>query len=232
MDFAGAVYWRAKQGALPEEYEDAWCGPTRSGDGVRAAVADGATESAFAGLWARLLADGLVREGRGLLCVPGELRTVREEWNRAVSGRLPGRPWYVLEKAEQGAFAAALLLELLPDGEWSALAVGDCCLFQVRGRKVLLSWPFDNASGFGNRPELLGSRDGGADVTPLSITGVFSAGDTFLLATDALAAHLFQIDHDRLHQILSDRLERLASAEPEPRNDDLTLMRVEVLSLP
>lgn len=46
-----------KEGNKPEEYEDAFAGDPRSG---RFAVADGASESSFACLWAKLLVNGFV----------------------------------------------------------------------------------------------------------------------------------------------------------------------------
>ena len=47
-----------KHGHTAEEYEDATAEPVAAGDGtVRVAVADGATESAFAGAWARTLVE-------------------------------------------------------------------------------------------------------------------------------------------------------------------------------
>src|SRR3989441_8753980 len=47
------------------------------------------------------------------------------------SRRLAGRPlpWFASEKAEQGAFAAFLGVEIdAHKNRWTALAVGDCCL--------------------------------------------------------------------------------------------------------
>jgi hypothetical protein len=67
-----AIRWRAfalhKDGNRPDEYEDAYAGNPRVG---RFAVADGASESSFAALWAKLLVDGFVatREGAATLLV-------------------------------------------------------------------------------------------------------------------------------------------------------------------
>src|SRR5207302_4732652 len=56
------VFSCPKLGNSLEEYEDAWAHrQTRTPVGIRVAVADGATESSFAKLWAVLLAESYVR---------------------------------------------------------------------------------------------------------------------------------------------------------------------------
>ena len=56
------VFSCPKLGNSHEEYEDAWAHRhTRTPGGIRVAVADGATESSFAKLWAALLAQSYVR---------------------------------------------------------------------------------------------------------------------------------------------------------------------------
>src|SRR3954471_6828632 len=93
--------WRAlrlpKRGHTPEEYEDAFAADPAAG---RFAVADGASESAFAGEWARLLAEPYVAaSGPGT----GWLEGARDRWVAALAGR--ELPWYLEEKFEQGAYA-------------------------------------------------------------------------------------------------------------------------------
>jgi hypothetical protein len=79
------------------------------------------------------------------------------------------------------------------DGAWSALAVGDSCLFLVRDGQLHTALPLSDPEAFGNQPLLLGSRaaanaplrEAGAIVTA---DGTWQPGDTFLLMSDALAA--------------------------------------------
>src|SRR5262249_11264346 len=92
-----------KRGHRPEEYEDAAAGDGRSG---RFAVADGATESAFAGDWSRLLAEAFVRDSVLVKGWPNWLPEVRNRWLEAVGKR--DLPWYLEEKFAQGAFATLL----------------------------------------------------------------------------------------------------------------------------
>ncbi|PSQ69788.1 MAG: hypothetical protein BRD29_00935 [Bacteroidetes bacterium QH_2_67_10] len=54
--FRGRAFWAPKGGAGVEEYEDAFS-VSESSAPFRTAVADGATEAAFARRWARFLAD-------------------------------------------------------------------------------------------------------------------------------------------------------------------------------
>src|SRR5205814_9053435 len=62
MGDAAALTWRSfhvpKQGHTAAEYEDGWAAAPESG---RFAIADGASESAFAGAWARTLVDAAVQ---------------------------------------------------------------------------------------------------------------------------------------------------------------------------
>src|SRR2546422_3382547 len=93
-------------------------------------VADGATESSFAKLWAVLLAESYVRSELAGAEFFARLKPARRFWRRRLAGR--PLPWFASEKAEQGAFAAFLGVQIdAHKNRWTALAVGDCCLMQV-----------------------------------------------------------------------------------------------------
>jgi hypothetical protein len=179
-----------KRGHRPEEYEDA-----AAGDGGRGrfAVADGATESAFAGDWSRLLAEAFVTEpvmDRGW---PDWLPPVRGRWLETVGRR--ELPWYLEEKFAQGAFATLLGIEFTPAAtggwDWRAVAVGDCCLFHLRGPELVCSFPLDAADDFNSTPALICSRP--AALPPdHRAKGRARHGDTFLLLSDALAQWAFR----------------------------------------
>jgi hypothetical protein len=166
-----------RRGNAADEYEDAFAADAAVG---RFALADGASESSFAGLWARLLVEGFVRP------TPGWLAEARRGWAERVDGR--SLPWYAEAKRDDGAFATFLGL-VLAAGRWHAMAVGDTCLFQVRGERLVTAFPLGNSADFGNRPGLIGSRppaDPGAEAHTEG-GGEWDAGDRFLLMTDALA---------------------------------------------
>jgi hypothetical protein len=182
--------WRAfhlpREGHTPTEYEDAFAGDPARG---RFAVADGASESAFAGDWARLLVQAYVRR-------PGPwsawLPAVRRRWHR--QGQKRELPWYAEAKFQEGAYAALLGIAF-DGGRWQAEAVGDSCLFVVRGQRLARSFPLRRASEFGNRPSLLGSRRrqaGQPRARRFRLQGGCRPGDVFCLMTDALAQWFLQ----------------------------------------
>src|SRR5262245_2430901 len=191
------VFWMPKAGNALSEYEDAFW-PRQVGFGatspvLRLAVADGATETSFSGLWARLLVSSY---GRGRLTeemAGDELRKIRRVWRRAV-GHKP-LPWYAEEKLRSGAFSSLAGLTISPSGkgsagagDWQATAIGDSCLFQMRGGDLIRSYPFSQADEFNSRPQLISSLDGADEDFPAhKVWGSWEASDTFFLMTDALA---------------------------------------------
>jgi len=196
--FACHVFSMPKEGNTPAEYEDAfWPREALSFDSVpiRLAVADGATETSFSGLWARLL---VTAYGRGRLAEKDwhiDLPKIRRAWRRAV-GQKP-LPWYAEEKLRAGAYSSLLGLTILSpqprdarEGTWHALAVGDSCLVQARGDEMISSFPFSRADEFNSRPLLVSSLDShdDAESEARQASGRWTSGDAFFLMTDALAA--------------------------------------------
>jgi len=183
------MHWRAwslpKKGHRPDEYEDAAAGDARRG---RFAVADGASESSFAALWAWLLACEFVRAPLG-----GKrpwsawLPPLREHWAQELVGR--ELPWYAEEKLQLGAFATLLGL-VVGKARWRAVAVGDSCLFHLRTGRLLRAFPVSRSEDFGNTPGLVGSRTPPPQEVEQHQTraqGKWQPNDRFLLMTDALA---------------------------------------------
>lgn len=200
---------------------------------ARLAVADGATETAFAGSWARTLAAALVR--------PDATRD--DGWERAVEAArqahaahvaraLPGLPWYAAAKAEQGSAATALALRIDAGGAWAARAVGDVCLLVVRAGALRLAWPIDDPAAFSDTPALVSSRPGRA-ATAVCVDGTWQPGDAFVVATDAVAAWLMRADAARaLHwddEAFAGAVAR-ARADGTLRNDDATLVCIETMA--
>lgn len=241
-----------KAGNAPSENEDAWAPEQSSafeGALLRVAVADGATESLFSGSWARLLArafvDGRLEAPSALVQI---LPVLQRQWHEDAGSR--ELPWYAQEKLLEGAFATLLGVRLEDSRErdavatWTALAVGDSCLFQVRGDRLLRSFPLESAASFGSRPFLVSTSAGqNARVAEAarSEAGAVHAGDVLLLMTDALA-HWFLSEHERggmpwlaLPSGTTEDLPRAFShfvdglrADKAIRNDDVTLLRLTV----
>ena len=250
-------FWVPKHGSSAEEYEDAFA-PTRggelAGEGLRFAVADGATEAAFAKLWARLLVAAYRKGwigGRTPATHDG-LERLGRLWQRRVSGK--PLPWYAEEKVRSGSFAALCGLELsvseddtaAPSGRpensargtWKCWTVGDCCLFHLRGERLLGSFPVEAPEDFGSRPVLLATkmaRNGAALASAGSAWGDWAAGDAFYLMSDAIACW-FLTEHTsgrppwrEAHELDAEGFPGWVSGLREERglrNDDVTLMRI------
>lgn len=238
-----------KRGNAPDEYEDAFAGDATS---ARFAVADGASESSFTATWANLLVESFVAaKGRSWHDLDW-LDPPRRHWADDVDPR--PLPWYAEEKREQGAYATLLGVVFRKvrrraggreGGSWRALAVGDSCLFRLRGGKLLKSFPLARSADFGNQPALLGSRGRPMDTPPQGIRrarGKWRPGDRFLLMTDALAEWMLR--RNEQEQRPADDINRLlAESNPQEafaawveerrngqglRNDDVTLVIIDL----
>jgi hypothetical protein len=236
--------WLPKSGNTPEEYEDAFWPDhviDREVGAFRCAVADGATETSFSGLWARILVRAWCKGRLEASQMELHLPKLQRIWQRAIGSR--PLPWYAEEKVRAGAFASLLGLELsfessepCTSGKWRALAVGDTCLFHVRGRRLLCAFPLELSASFGNTPHLVSSKANGNGqlASHLRIAdGTWRGGDVFLMLTDALAAWYLRLREQRRAPrlpVVAD-FEEWVGCQRAARllkNDDLTAMRVEV----
>lgn len=244
------VFWVQKAGSSIAEYEDAFSpeGPTRaSAESFRFAIADGATESSFSGVWARMLVASFVESNDGMN-VPNLLANARPRWAAEVGQK--ELPWYAAAKIQGGAFASFLSLHLRHsrDGrrhsEWRAQAVGDSCLVLVRDEGVVCRFPLEHSSAFGSAPYLLSSSpDGSAalDEHLCIAEGMCEPGDALYLMTDALACWFMAEDEagrapwrvlrdlntEDQAESFDEMIARLRG-EGTLKNDDSTLMRIDV----
>ena len=223
-------------------------GPATSGS-ARIAISDGASESAFARDWARILTHSFVADHPDLCSLTEDslrdwLTPAQEEWSAGVPWE--SIPWHGEAKARAGAFATLLGLRIdpVPDDtsrlEWEAMAVGDSCLFVVREERVSLSFPLEDAAQFDNLPALVCSNPDNTEGLREGLRrhrGECGPGDLFVLATDALAQWflandavgerpwqtLLSLDPSAWRQWVEEQ--RLAGLM---RNDDTTLLLVTV----
>ena len=240
-----------KRGNSDEELEDAYAVSAVDG---RFAVADGATEAVCSDIWARLLVTEFIAAP---VQTPEQwtdsLARMRQAWWSDVRQRT--LPWYAEHKLEQGAAATFVVLHVHPTGDWAAVAVGDSCLFHLRGDTLLRAFPLESSHDFNNRPPLVRSclsppelpqQQSPAHELPLpQIIGSWELGDRFLLMTDALAQWFLQgveqqapvLDSVRRLVAVADDRQRLETEINELRvgqhlrNDDVTLLVVE-MSIP
>ncbi len=185
-----------KEGNSVEECEDTI---DFSLESRRFAVSDGATESVFSDFWSQ----NLVRQFLSGSEFPTAdnfqdwLVPVQEEWKNQIDW--DNLPWFTEQKIKYGAYAAFAGIEFssrtqLDEGRESlffkAVAVGDCCMFQIRDDSLIHSFPIKDSHAFDNQPHLLSSSPGGnphLQNQVFNLSGNCLPGDKFILASDAMA---------------------------------------------
>lgn len=266
-----------KQGNTEEECEDScFILPSTEMNGecygpLVVSISDGASESMFAGVWSSMVAARAARRVYNLpatISSPGDsfrrlITQLVERWDgwvvdyigrRAQHG--PPLRWYEEAKLASGASATLLAVRIDPssvqggEGAWHAAALGDSCVFQVRGYEVMSRFPVRSSADFDITPNLLASRNINLDLIcqrTLFAEGSFGAGDDFFLMTDALAAwFLYTVETSPRSEIGAtlDVLRRLGRsqntahfqtwvasliADGALRNDDVTFTYIKVL---
>lgn len=221
-----------KAGNAIAECEDIWQ-KSKSDHNMAIALSDGATESSFAREWAKELVNAFVNRG-----VEDWLSPLQVTWQQWLKNQ--NLSWFAKRKAEKGAYATFLSLEIRADLSWQALAVGDSCLFVVRDHHFQTSFPLQSSHEFNNRPKLVGTHVKIPNVSFFKINGEAQVGDRFYLTTDAIACWIFkQLESNqnpwlKLDQISSQEL--FASWVSELRdqyaiaNDDTTLLCLKIRS--
>jgi serine/threonine protein phosphatase PrpC len=199
MRFSLHHFCLQKLGNEEADYEDAFA-PKIEGiidqETFAIAIADGATESSFASEWARMLTRAFVKERfTNIQALQVRTEILSKRWHTFVNRR--PLPWFAEEKVRLGAFTTLLGVELASNsngsdesGSWSAIAVGDSCLFQVRNGDLVISFPISSAGEFGSSPTLLSTNlacNSQLWEKVMLQTAEWHSGDILLLATDALA---------------------------------------------
>lgn len=197
-----------------------------------------------------MLTSAFVRRTINLL-TSDELCPLQENWKRKVGGR--PLPWYAEEKLARGSFSTFLGLELTDsdnEGEakrsWQAVACGDSCLVQVRSGEMIAAFPLKDSAAFTSVPDLVSTlpgQSGEQNNAVITAAGSWMDDDTFFMMTDALACWFFKEkesdchpwdvlrDFDTRHQMSFLELITSLRSTGALKNDDVTLMRVDILSL-
>jgi len=218
-----------------------------STSGLRFAVADGASDSGYSQVWARMLADSFCGLQTAAASTPAELDAwlagCRDEWRRwAGEGAGGALPWCARETLRNGAFATfvGIAFPHEPDeASWHAVACGDACVFLVRNDALASAFPLDQPDAFDDPPPLVATAARLTSYALQTATGTAEVGDSFYLVTDALARwFLTSIDRGekpwaRLSEVRTAAdLDALVSSAREARalrNDDVTLMTVVIV---
>ena len=210
MESSAQVFWLPKAGNSSEEYEDAY---SYSNDERQFAVADGATESSYADIWALSLANQYTTRAPDGTPPTGEamtqwLKPLQQQWSAQINW--DQLPWYAEEKARKGAFATMLGMKFIyvpgeeptffqrmmgkkarkAETRWQAVAVGDSNFYQIRNDALVHAFPLEKAEQFNSRPMLLSSNPNRNTYVwneMRNAEGVCEASDVFYMATDALA---------------------------------------------
>jgi hypothetical protein len=181
-----------------------------------AVISDGATESMFARAWANMITRRVAHGAYfapEILAGPGPsfrhfMNQLMGHWRRWLARYIDqrvtdGRPlkWYEEAKLTSGAFATLLAVRLdyghsqpvyegKEDGSWRAAALGDSCVFQIRGNEIISLFPIESSGDFNNTPNLLGSNANRELICQRTafLDSYFRHGDEFFLMTDSLAA--------------------------------------------
>ena len=191
MNIIYKTYWLPKAGNKKSEYEDRFWPATKNEQAIsRFAIADGATETSFSKLWAQILVRAY---GKNEIVdfSPEALIPLQMEWWNSVNNK--ELPWYAYEKMQMGAYASFLGLDFQnvehsQTGTWRSLAVGDCCLFQIREKQLINCFPIERSDHFSSRPVLIPSiQNNNHEYSILRKNGPWMVGDTFYLMSDAIA---------------------------------------------
>lgn len=239
-----SIFSVPKLGNTSDENEDGCCVRRLKTDRSQLlTISDGATESSFSKEWARVLVNspGLSRLFKRIEGNPPALSpSIVEEWLRPLQRSFTEKvvtedlPWYAREKANRGAFATLLGLRVSPKGTWTAISCGDSCLFCIAEGNLVSSFPLSDAAKFGNRPNLISSKEN--DTLPefgVSKGKVDGSNNIFILATDAIAAWLLEDGYfrERHGQLLAcrneDEFADLVAIERHShrlKNDDSTVL--------
>lgn len=249
-------FWLPRAGNDAAEYEDAFQ-PRKDGRHsarrLRFAVADGASESLLSGRWADILTKTWCKSQRG--STAEVLIDALGQWDAELAAYLDGRAkqerpiqWFEEPGLARGAFATLLGVQFntrrTSSGTWSAASLGDTCLFHVREDDLVASFPLKSSADFGSSPNLVPSRADDVHTVVAHVEereGEWRSGDLFVLATDALSAwFLAEVEqqHKPWEQLLGFAARGQAAfaewanglrTQGRLRNDDITVVRIEVL---
>ena len=260
-------FWLQKAGNPASAYEDRFF-PYKYPFGIkphnqknikRFAIADGASTAYLSGLWADTLVEGF-GSYEGEITDTNFFDLIQtvildENWTPRLADYIQKRvdggkalSWYDEVALQKGADSTFLEISFsfneneLKDN-FSALAIGDSCLFQIRDDELITNFPLNSSSDFDNSPLLISSDPKrnvnlNEKIAYLENQSIID-GDKIFLMTDALASWFFQ-EHEKGEkpwEIIGenvgeksgfmDWVEQLRENN-RMRNDDVTLMILEI----
>jgi hypothetical protein len=197
MRFDTRLFTLAKDPDQPEGFQDACCLDSQR---QVVAIADGVSSALFSGPWAAILAEAAVADSpnpQDEAAFANWLRTQRGRWSASID--TANLAWHQKAKFSQGAFSTLLYVHVCPvDGarpgsfgghRLTAFALGDSCLFQIRGGELVRCFPLERSEQFQVDPVVLGSIDLKRDylLEFAFLDEMCYPGDELVLCTDAVA---------------------------------------------
>lgn len=170
----------------------------------RFAVADGATDSGRAGLWAEILAKAFVWSSPAPVNIfdTRVLTTLRMRWrSEAYRDNLPWHAIWKLDSHPAAAAFAGVEIDTI-SRSYVAVAVGDSCVFHIRQGALVGVGPITDWQDFGSRPDLVraASSDDSHHAALWRYEGLYEHGDALVLTTDALAKYFLRW-HERTGKV-------------------------------
>jgi Protein phosphatase 2C len=214
----------------------------------RFAVADGATEAFASQSWARQLAVHWTESDCEALTpedfrswVANEGQALHDSWSRLRFS------WYAEEKARGGSFAAFVGVQINLEGfapRWRAIALGDSCIIELKGRQIVQALPISESASFNATPQLVPSQSSMLDAAFQHVvlgSGMIESGTSLLLLSDAVAAwYLRLVENDDqvrrsfdklLDEKQDSKLAELFAQERQRkriRDDDIAIIKIDV----
>lgn len=212
-----------------EENEDAY---SISSDATTIALADGATQSFLSSIWARLLVDSFInypKEWFSIESIGEIIKNVRKQWKEEaekwVSQKFRNEnniPSWVKNGIKIEGAASTLLgakvfvLDEKPINCSSniilfSIGIGDTCLFVIRNKKLLVSFPIKYLEEFSDSPPLLYSYNYWNERKICYFRMCLFPGDLLVFMTDKIAQFFLKMwREEKINE-----LERLLNIEKE-----------------
>jgi hypothetical protein len=187
----------AKDPDNPGQFQDAFALDAARGI---AAIADGVSSALFSGPWATILTQAVVAaaaDPRDPATFAAWLAQCRAAW--AASIDTSSLAWFQRAKLPTGAFSTLLWIRILEVAEAEAgafggfrlvgYAIGDTCLFHIRGGDLVRTFPVQTSAELLADPLALGSVDLNRDqlLQFATLDATCYPDDLLVLCTDAMA---------------------------------------------
>ena len=234
-----------KQAETVDDCQDA-CEVNENEDVGRYAIADGATLSFMSKPWAALLVKHFCKT-TGLSLTKDNwqewLRPIQQEWYQQVEEDVKALKQYWLTNSfntQESATSTFIGLDIdKVTSKWKAIIIGDSCLFHLDD-PGFKSYLIKDSTNFTNRPNAFTSFEKDNHHAPILVQGDVKQGNTFILATDALAKWILAHKEAGKLETVCDALKAIETdiefckfVETERSsesirlvNDDVTLMQI------